>query len=290
MPYSTAWPNRLAGPDPRGGSVKTWRPCTRSDWIRPFRTPLDGSCTVASGCKEHPCPLCSARVRNRRDRESSPLLPHPAQEKLLMVTVCGGVRLEPLPGRVGLAWRCRLRQHSAPESVGAASAPVTAPKRKSCSHEDSWQLSQPGPAGILFVPDGYSGERLAAVVIGHSWCGVKEQTASIYAERLSREGIAARVFDAAYQGEGEGLPRGLEDPFQRGEDIRAAVLTSPPAATSTPSGSAVITDMRGNLASHDRASLASILLQVAAGLGTPSTTARAPGLRLDGRDQGPFGC
>ncbi|TDU05943.1 hypothetical protein EDD99_4484 [Streptomyces sp. 846.5] len=78
-------------------------------------------------------------------------------------------------------------------------------------------------AGILFVPDSYSGERMPAVVVGHPWRGVKEQTASIYAERLSREGFAALVFDAAYQGESEGAPHGLEDPFQRAEDVRAAV-------------------------------------------------------------------
>ncbi|NED77550.1 alpha/beta hydrolase [Streptomyces sp. SID9944] len=39
-------------------------------------------------------------------------------------------------------------------------------------------------AGILFTPDGHTGERLPAVVVSHPFTGVKEQTASVYAERL----------------------------------------------------------------------------------------------------------
>ncbi len=76
-------------------------------------------------------------------------------------------------------------------------------------------------AGILFRPAQES--RYPAIVITHPAGGVKEQTASVYAERLARMGFAALVFDAAYQGESTGEPRGLEDPFQRAEDIRAAV-------------------------------------------------------------------
>ncbi|MBT2595945.1 alpha/beta hydrolase [Arthrobacter sp. ISL-72] len=78
-------------------------------------------------------------------------------------------------------------------------------------------------AGLFFTPERDTGDRLPAVVIGHPGGGVKEQTASIYAQRLADKGYAALVFDAAYQGESEGLPRGLEDPYQRSEDVKSAV-------------------------------------------------------------------
>lgn len=78
-------------------------------------------------------------------------------------------------------------------------------------------------AGILFTPDDHFDGRLPAIVISHPGGGVKEQSPSIYAERLARAGFAALVFDAAYQGESEGEPRGMENPFQRAEDIKSAV-------------------------------------------------------------------
>ncbi|WP_330293441.1 alpha/beta hydrolase [Streptomyces sp. NBC_00576] len=78
-------------------------------------------------------------------------------------------------------------------------------------------------AGTLYLPDDYDGRPRSAVVVGHPAGGVKEQTAGRYAEELSRKGFVALAYDAPFQGESEGEPRGLEDPFQHAEGVRAAV-------------------------------------------------------------------
>lgn len=78
--------------------------------------------------------------------------------------------------------------------------------------------------GNLYFPESMDHQqRYPAVVCVNPAGGVKEQTAGLYAAKLAQLGFVTLAYDAAYQGESGGTPRYLEDPYQRVDDISAAI-------------------------------------------------------------------
>ncbi|MFF2316936.1 alpha/beta hydrolase [Arthrobacter sp. NPDC058097] len=84
----------------------------------------------------------------------------------------------------------------------------------------AWDL-----AGNLYLPEEFDPQNTyPALVSVHPIGSCKEQTSgNVYAKALAKAGYAVLAFDASFQGASGGLPRLVEDPAQRVEDIRVAV-------------------------------------------------------------------
>lgn len=79
-------------------------------------------------------------------------------------------------------------------------------------------------AGILYLPDNFNEKKqYPTIIVTHPGGGVKEQTSSLYAQKLAKKGFITLAFDASHQGESGGEPRFLENPTERVEDIRSGV-------------------------------------------------------------------
>ncbi|MDN4500994.1 alpha/beta hydrolase [Alteromonadaceae bacterium BrNp21-10] len=84
----------------------------------------------------------------------------------------------------------------------------------------TYKLNNIDIAANVYMPPNYEATKhYPAIVIAHPNGGVKEQVAGLYAQRLAEKGYITITADAAYQGASGGLPRNIDKPANRIEDI-----------------------------------------------------------------------
>jgi fermentation-respiration switch protein FrsA (DUF1100 family) len=87
-------------------------------------------------------------------------------------------------------------------------------------HPVTYKLNGLDIVANVYTPANYDPKKTyPSVVVAHPNGGVKEQTAGLYAQRLAEQGYVTIVADAAYQGGSGGLPRTVDKPANRIEDI-----------------------------------------------------------------------
>ncbi|EPP5327809.1 alpha/beta hydrolase [Vibrio alginolyticus] len=84
----------------------------------------------------------------------------------------------------------------------------------------SWDMS-----ALILFPEGFNeSKRYPTMISVHPFGSCKEQTSSaVYGKALAELGYVVIAFDASFQGESGGLPRYVEDPSQRVEDISCVI-------------------------------------------------------------------
>ena len=88
-------------------------------------------------------------------------------------------------------------------------------------HPVRYKLNGIDIAANVYTPANYNpNSKYPAVVVAHPNGGVKEQVAGLYAQRLAEQGYITIAADSAYQGASGGLPRNVDKPANRIEDIR----------------------------------------------------------------------
>lgn len=84
----------------------------------------------------------------------------------------------------------------------------------------AWDMS-----ALILFPEGFNeSKRYPTMISVHPFGSCKEQTScAVYGKALAELGYVVIAFDASFQGESGGLPRYVEDPSQRVEDISRVI-------------------------------------------------------------------
>lgn len=78
--------------------------------------------------------------------------------------------------------------------------------------------------GDMYLPKNLDRtKRYPAIIVGHPFGGVKEQTAGLYAQSMAERGFITLAFDNSFGGESGGTPRPIASPEIFVEDFSAAV-------------------------------------------------------------------
>lgn len=94
---------------------------------------------------------------------------------------------------------------------------------------DNHKVSYTNRLGINLVADMYipknidRSRRHPALIVGHPYGGVKEQTAGLYAQTMAERGFITLAHDASYNGESGGQPHFISSPEATVEDFSAGV-------------------------------------------------------------------
>ncbi|QXG56554.1 alpha/beta hydrolase (plasmid) [Pantoea jilinensis] len=93
--------------------------------------------------------------------------------------------------------------------------------REKVTFKNQYQM---GVTGTLFRPkEASKTAHLPAIVVGHPMGAVKEQSASLYAQKMAEQGFVTLAIDLSFWGESEGQPRNAVSPDIYAEDFSAAV-------------------------------------------------------------------
>jgi fermentation-respiration switch protein FrsA (DUF1100 family) len=88
-------------------------------------------------------------------------------------------------------------------------------------HPVTYKLNGIDISANIYTPANYDPlKHYPAVVVAHPNGGVKEQVAGLYAQCLAESGYITIAADASYQGASGGMPRNVDKPAFRIEDIR----------------------------------------------------------------------